>query len=454
VDHRTNREAAEETDNVLAMDESATISRDDASISFQEKVTRGRSGFARRLWLLWALLGPGIISLLANNDAGGMISYTMTGATFGISFFLPLLFLLAPIGYHFQEMSMRLSAVTHTEYRELLHRHFGRFWSFTSVSTLTLANLMYIITEFVGMTAGLTLLGLPLWLSDIISFIFVGFVTFLMGYWSKERLALLVAASSAVFVVAAFLSHPDPAGIARVFTTWPKGLGNSSIVLFITATIGNTIAPFMLFFQNSATIDKGITAEDLRLGRADIALGALLQPLFAMTVMICGAALLGKVNNLSRSGPADLISALVPVIGHSGSTLFASGLFNAGWLAAITVSLSSAYTIAGSFGWRRSLNHRVSEAPQFYGLYFGSLLLGALIILIPGLPLAMMAVVAQITTVMLLVPDLIFLVLLTSNRQIMGKHVNRWWKRIIGWGMVVLYLTMSAATIFNTLAGM
>lgn len=428
----------------------------DKSISFEEKVTKGRSGFSKKLWLFWALLGPGIISLLANNDAGGMISYTMTGATFGISLFLPLLFLLAPIGYNFQEMSMRLSAVTQTEYRELVLLNFGRFWSFSSVGALTLANLMYTITEFVGMTAGLTLMGLPLWVGAIISFIFVSLVTFLMGYWPKERFTLFVAASSIVFIVAAFLSHPNPAEIAGVFTTWPKiswGLGGNSTLMFIIATIGNTIAPFMLFFQNNATIDKEITAKDLRLGRTDVALGAVLQPLFAMAVMVCGAALLGKVANLDSSSPAGLISALKPIIGHWGSNLFAFGLFNAGWLAAITVCLSSAYTIAGAFGWKRSLNHKIAEAPRFYALYFGSLLFGALIILIPGLPLSMMAVFAQITTVLLLVPDLIFLVLLTSNRKIMGEHVNPWWKQIIGWGIAAIYVTASAVAIYSTLAG-
>ena len=411
-------------------------------------------GSSRRLWLLWALLGPGVISLLANNDAGGMISYTMTGATFGISLFLPLLFLLAPVGYNFQEMSMRLSAVTQVDYQKLLLRHFGRFWCYGSVSALAVANLLYIITEFVGMTAGLMLVGLPLWASDILSLIFVSAVTFLIGYWPKERFVLCVGAINVVFIAAAVLSRPDPAAIGRAFASWPAlswHLGSNSMLVFIMATIGNTVAPFMLYFQTNATIDKEITAKDMRLGRADIALGAVLQPVFAMTVMICGAGLVGKVANLDSSNPTDLISALVPVAGRLGSNLFAIGLFNAGWLAAITISLSSAYAVAGALGSKRSLNHRIPEAPWFYGIYFGSLLLGAGIILIPGLPLNMIAVFTQIIAAMLLVPDLIFLVLLTSNRGLMGEHVNRWWKQIGGWGIVALYVTMSVATIFTAL---
>lgn len=428
----------------------------DTSISFREKATKGKVGFKRKLWLFWALLGPGIISSLSNNDAGGMISYTMTGAVFGISFFLPLLFLLAPIDYSMQEMSMRLGAVTKTEYRELLLRYFGKFWHYTSVAALGLANLMYIITEFVGMTAGLTLMGLPLWLADLISFAFVSFVMFFMGYWSKERLGILVGVVNVVFIIVAFMTHPDPAEIGKVFTSWPSitwDLKSDGMLVFILATIGNAIAPFMLYYNNNTTLDKGLTRKDLRLGRIDIALGSLLQPIFAAAVMICGAALMGHVANLDDSNPADLITAFVPVTGRIGSILFALGLFNAGWLAAITISFSSAYTVAGAFGWKRSQNNKISEAPKFYALYFGCLLLGAVVILIPDLPLSMLAVFTQIFATMLFVPDLIFLVLLTNNRKIMGEYANSRWKRLLGWGIISLYSAVSVVTIILTLNG-
>jgi len=210
----------------------------------------------------------------------------------------------------------------------------------------------------------------------------------------------------------------------------------------------------MLCFQNSATIDKQLTARDLRLGRADIALGAVLQPVFAMTVMICGAGLAGRLGNLGGSNPTDLISALVPVAGRLGSALFAIGLFNAAWLAAITISFSSAYAVAGVFRGQRSLRHRIPQAPQFYGIYFVSLVLGASIILVPGLPLNMMAIFTQIIAAMLLVPDLIFLVLLTSNAQVMGEYASGWWKQIVGWAIVGLYAVMSATTIGITLAAL
>ena len=398
----------------------------------------------------WTLLGPGIISLLANNDAGGVICYAMTGARFGISFFLPLLFLLAPVAYQFQEMSTRLAAVTRAEYRQSLLLYFGRSWSLFSVSALALANLLYIVAEFAGMTAGLAVLGVPLWAGDLLSLHVVGAITIPAGYRRKERFALLVGLVNTVFIAAAILSHPPPSVVARAFTTWPAiswDLGPDAMLVFLAATIGNAVAPFMLYFQTNATLDKGITAQDLPLARSDNGIGALLQPVFAMAVMIGGASLAGTVAHLATSRPADLISALVPAAGRLTSDLFAIGLFNAGWLAAITISLSSAYAVAGALGARRSLDDGIAEAPGFYGVYLGSLVIGALIILIPRLPLNMIAVFTQIIAAVLLVPDLIFLVLLTSNPGVMGQHTNRWGKQFVGWTIVALYAAMSAVSI-------
>ncbi len=425
------------------------------SISFEEKITRGKSGWSKRIWLLWALLGPGMLALIGNNDAGGMISYTMTGATFGISLFLPLVFLLAPLGYIVQEMSMRLAAVTRIEYIELLFRHFGRIWGYSSLLALLLANLMYIMAEFIGMTAGLTILGLPLWASDVVSFIFVGSLAIFTGYWKKERLLLFVGALNIAFVVVAYLSHPDPAEIAKVFITWPDITQNveNTMMWYIIATIGNDLAAWMIFFQNNATIDKGLTAKDLRLGRIDIAIGCVAQPLLAAAAILCGAALFGHVDNLDSSNPTQIISALVPFTGQLGSILFGLGLFNAGWLAAITISLSTAWTVSGAFGWSRSLNNKLSEAPNFYAIYIGSLLIGDAAVLIPNLPLNSISVLTQIIAAILLIPILIFLILLTNNRKIMGDYISGRCNRIWSWTIIGILIAMTIATVWQALAG-
>jgi len=436
------------------MNELATTSWADESVSFEEKVTKGRSGWSQRLWLFWSLLGPGLLALVGDNDAGGMLSYTVTGATFGISLFLPLVCCLAPLTYTVQEMSMRLAAVTQTAYTELLFRHFGRLWGFFSLVALLFANLMTLMTEFIGMTAGLTMLGLPLLTSTIVSFVLVVALAIFTGYWTKERLALLVGAFNIVFIVVAYLSNPDPAEIAKAFTTWNVPLEAQNVVMwFIVAAIGNAIAPWMIFFQSSATIDKGLTAKDLHLGRIDTMLGSIAQPIIAIAAILCGAALFAHLDSPDASNPAEIISALVPVTGQLGSTLFGLGLFNAGWLAAITISLSTSWTISGAFGWVRSLNNKIHEAPKFYAIYIGSLLLAAAAVLIPNLPLNYISVLTQVVAGILLIPMLVFLILLTNNRHLMGEYSNGRFLRVWSWVIVTILSSMAIGAIWQALMG-
>lgn len=436
------------------MSETVKTSWGKESISFGEKVTRGKSGWTQKLWLLWSLLGPGLLAMIGDNDAGGILSYTVTGATFGIGLFLPLVFCLAPITYTIQEMAMRLGAVTQRVYTELLFSRFGHFWGYFSLSALLMANLMTLMTEFIGMTAGLIMLGLPLWESTVSSFLLVISLALFTGYWTKERLALIVGALNVVFLVVAYLSHPDPAEIAKAFTTWNIPLDAQSIMMwFIIATIGNAVAPWMIFFQSSATIDKGLTAKDLRLGRIDTAIGSIAQPIIAMAAILCGAALFGHLDNPDVSNPAEIISALVPVTGQWGSTLFGLGLFNAGWLAAITISLSTSWTISGAFGWARSLDNKLHEAPKFYAIYIGSLLISAIAVLIPDLPLTFISVLTQIAAGILLIPILIFLILLTNSRQLMGEYANGCYKQLWSWTIVAILIAMTLGTVWQAVTG-
>jgi Mn2+/Fe2+ NRAMP family transporter len=436
------------------MSEIVNTSRIKECLSFEEKVTRGKSGWSQRLWLLWSLLGPGLLAMIGDNDAGGMLSYTVTGATFGISLFLPLVFCLAPITYTVQEMAMRLGVVTQRVYTELLFSRFGRFWGYFSLSALLVANLMTLMTEFIGMTAGLTLLGLSLWASAVSSFLLVVSLALFTGYWTKERLALIVGALNVVFLGVAYLSHPDSAEIVKAFTTWDIPLNAQSIMMwFIIATIGNAVAPWMIFFQSSATIDKGLTVKDLHLGRIDTAIGSIVQPIIAMAAILCGAALFDHLGNPAASNPAEIISALMPVTGQWGSILFGFGLFNAGWLAAITISLSTSWTISGAFGWPRSLDHKLHEAPRFYAIYIGGLLISAIAVLLPGLSLTFISVLTQVVAGILLIPILIFLILLTNNCKLMGEYVNGCYQQLWSWTIVAILIAMTLGTVWQAVAG-
>jgi Mn2+/Fe2+ NRAMP family transporter len=275
------------------------------------------------------------------------------------------------------------------------------------------------------------------------------FVAAFTGYWTKERLVLLIGAMNVVFIGVAVLTHPDPGVIAHALVAWtvPPVAPATVVIWFVIATVGNAIAPWMIFFQGSAVIDKGLSARTLKLARADTAVGAVVQVVIAATIIICGGALFGVIQHVNTAGPAQMISGFIARDGRLAGILFGFGLFNAGFLAAITVSLSSSWTIAESFGWARSLNDSVRKAPGFYGVYIGSLLLAAGALLIPHLPLDALAVVAQVVGGVLMAPILLFLVLFASDRALMGAYVSRLPARIWAWCIVSLLIALTLAAL-------
>lgn len=422
---------------------------------FRQMVSQRSSGWRRYMWMFWALLGPGLLAAMADNDAGGVISYTVTGIQFGIGLFVPLVICLAPLTFTIQEMSMRLSAVTQQGFSRLARIRYGRFWGYYHICTLAFENVLTLITEFIGMTAGLVMLGLPMWLSDLICLLLIVSFVIFTGYWTKERIALFVGAFNVVFLVVAGLTHPSMAAIGHAFASWnvPDAL-KGGLIWYVIATIGNAIAPWMIFFQGSGTIDKGVTSRELHLSRIDIAFGCLVQVLIAAGVIICGASLFGHMQNASSSNPSDLIHALDHVVGRWPAILFGLGLFNAGFLASITISLSSSWSIAELFGWSKSLNDKISDAPKFYAVYIGSLILAALAVLIPNLPLNLFSIITQVIGGILMAPLLVFLVLMTSDKKLMGAYTTKLFGRLWSWLMVALLIGLSIATIWQTLANL
>jgi Mn2+/Fe2+ NRAMP family transporter len=188
----------------------------------------------------------------------------------------------------------------------------------------------------------------------------------------------------------------------------------------------------------------------MRLSRIDTALGCIMQVIIAAGIIICGAALFGQMQDVGSAGPADLLNSFDQVVGRWPAILFGIGLFNAGFLASITVSLSSSWSIAELFGWSKSLNDKIAEAPKFYAIYIGSLVLAAFAVLIPNLPLNFIAVITQVIGGILMTPLLIFMVLMTSNEKIMGQYKTKLLGRVWSWGMVALLIGLTVATLWNT----
>ena len=418
---------------------------------FQKMVDEGKRGWRRYLWVFWALLSPGLLAAFGDNDAGGVISYAVTGVQFGIGLFVPLVLCLFPLTYTVQEMSMRLGAVTQEGFSRLARRRYGKFWGYYHISTLAFENLLTLITEFIGMTAGLVLLGIPMWLSDLLCLVFISSFVIFTGYFTKERIALFIALLDVIYLVIAGMTHPNMSAIGHAFVAWnvPHAM-QAGVLWFVIATIGNAIAPWMIFFQGSGTIDKGVSAKELRLGRIDTAVGLILQVIIAAAIIVIGASLFGHMHNASSAGPSDIINALRHTVGRWAAILFGISLFDAGFLASITVSLSSSWSIAELFGWSKSLNDKIKEAPKFYAIYIGSLVFAALAILIPNLPLNFISIVTQVVGGILMAPLLIFLVLMTSDRNLMGAYKTKLFGRIWGWAMVAVLIGLTIATFWQT----
>lgn len=393
--------------------------------------------------LFWLLLGPGLLAMIGDNDAGGVISYAATGVRFGVGIFFLVILLLAPVTYTIQEMTMRLGSVSGRPFPTLVFEKFGRFWGTFSLGALLMENLLTLVTEFIGMGVGLTVLGLPFAPAVLLCAVCVIAFALYGKYWSKERLALGVGLLNVVFVAVAMMTSAHGTLRASAAVIALTG-GGPAFLFYIVATVGNAVAPWMIFFQGAAVIDKGMTQHDLRFGRLDTALGSAVQCGIALAILACGASLHGYAAHHPAvlTQPAAMLQGFLFQSGAWVRDLFAIGMINAGFLAAITISLSTSWTFASVFGWARSLNDSPREAPKFYALYVGGLAAAALLVLVPGLPLTFLAVLTQAVAAVLMIPLLIFLCKLTSDKTLMGKHGNSAFARVrawtITWGMIAL----------------
>lgn len=389
-------------------------------------------------------LGPGMLAAMADNDAGGILSYTVTGAKFGWAVFVPLTFCLVLVTYTVQEMAMRLGVVAKAGYTRLLRERYGRGWMVFQVAALFAENLITLATEFIGMSSGLELLGLPHMPAVLLSVFLVLSIAVFSGYRAKERFGLVIGLLNLLFLGFACFARPV-FSVPQCFML----CGNAPFWWYLAALIGNAVAPWMIFYQNSAYADKGVRAQDIQNGRKDTLTGCVCQVAVAAALILIGASVSGKIPNLEGAGPGAVVSALSGRFGPAAGVLFALGLFDSGLLAAITVSLSSSWSVAEAFGWSRSLNDRVGEAPGFYGVYFFSVLAAAAAVLRPGLPFNRIAVFAQVAAGVLMTPILLFLTFLTADPGVMGEYASAGSRKIRAWTCVGVLAAVTAFTILS-----
>jgi NRAMP (natural resistance-associated macrophage protein)-like metal ion transporter len=383
---------------------------------------RGRSAYLKTLL---AIIGPGLIVMVGDNDAGAFATYGQAGQDYGTRLLWTLL-LLVPVLYVNQEMVLRLGAVTGVGHARLILERFGKFWGAFSVIDLFILNALTIITEFIGITLAAGYLGVPKILAVALAAMVIIGAAFTGSFRRFERMAIGLCVGSLLLVPLYFLAHPAASQMARGFVTpsLPGGSGQlATVMLLVIGIVGTTVAPWQLFFQQSYVIDKRITPRFIRYEKADLWIGIVVVVLGAGAIMgFTAAAFAGHHGDFKNA--ADLAVGLQAHAGRIAGVLFAVALLDASIIGAFAVSLSTAYALGDVFGLKHSLHRGVKGAKGFYAIYGGLVLAAAAVVLIPGSPLGLLTEGVQALAGVLLPSAAIYLLLLCNDREVLGPWVN------------------------------
>jgi NRAMP (natural resistance-associated macrophage protein)-like metal ion transporter len=413
-----------------------------------------RNTWRHRLTTLLAIVGPGLIVMVGDNDAGAFATYGQAGQNYGTTL-LWTLALLIPVLYVAQEMVLRLGAVTGVGHARLIFERFGRFWGAFSVIDLFMLNGLTIITEFIGISLALDYLGLNKAAGIVISAALIIVAVSTGNFRRFERFAMVLVFASLLLVPIYFMAHPPLAQVARDFVVpqMPAGSKLSDVMLLIIGIVGTTVAPWQLFFQQSYVIDKRITPRFIRYERMDLWLGIALVIIGAAAIMaFTAAAFTGQAEFGNFTDAGGIAAGLDKYVGRAAGVMFAIALIDAALIGASAVSLSTAYAIGDVFSARHSLHRGVMDAKSFYGVYFLLIAIAAGIVLIPGSPLGLLTLAVQVLAGVLLPSATVFLLLLCNDRPVLGPWVNnRWLNYFTGAiiaALVVLSVILTASVLF------
>ncbi len=389
--------------------------------------TGARLGLSAKLKTLLAIVGPGLIVMVGDNDAGAFATYGQAGQNYGTHLLWTLL-LLVPVLYVNQEMVLRLGAVTGVGHARLILERFGRFWGAFSVIDLFLLNALTLVTEFIGVTLATGYLGLPKVVSVVLAAAVIVASAFTGSFRRFERIAIVLCAASLLLVPIYLLAHPATGEMAHDFVvpTLPGGPGGlSAVMLLVIGIVGTTVAPWQLFFQQSYVIDKRITPRFIRYEKVDLWIGIVIVVVGAAAMMGCTAAAFAGTSGVG--GFTDVTGIAQGLAAHAGriaGVLFAVALLDASIIGAFAVSLSTAYAIGDVLGLKHSLHRGIGGAKGFYAVYAGLVGAAAAIVLIPGSPLGLLTEGVQTLAGVLLPSASVFLLVLCNDEAVLGPWVN------------------------------
>ncbi|GMA56389.1 putative manganese transport transmembrane protein [Alicyclobacillus sacchari] len=414
--------------------------------------TGPRKGWKTRLLTLLAIMGPGLIVMVGDNDAGGVSTYAQAGQNYGTSL-LWVLLLLVPVLIVNQEMVVRLGLVTRVGHAKLIFERFGKFWGAFSVIDLFLLNILTIVTEFIGVREAMAHFGV----SPLISVVLVGVLLIAMtvtgSFRRWERFMYVMVAANFLVIPLAFMSHPEAGPVLQGFVV-PGVAGGftSNAMLLIIGIVGTTVAPWQLFFQQSNVIDKRLTSRWMAYERADTVIGSVVVVIGAAAIMACTAfAFHGTALSGHFVDAGGVIEGLSQHIGRVAGDLFAIVLLNASLIGAAAVTLSTSYAFGDVFGTDHSLHRSVKDGLSFYLIYAAIIAVSAGIVVIPHAPLGLITTGVQALAGILLPSATVFLLLLCNDRDVLGPWVNRPWLNAISIlivGVLVMLSLILAVTTF------
>lgn len=406
------------------------------------KFTKPLKSFSpRNIMLFLAILGPGIITANVDNDAGGITTYSLAAANYGnavLWMMIPTTIALIVV----QEMCARMGAVTGKGLSDLIRESFGVKITFYTMIALLLTNMGNSISEFAGIAASLEIFGISKYISVPVSALLVWLLIVKGSYKTVEKVFLVACLVYLAYPIAAFMAGPKWDIVLNAAVT-PTFKTDSAYLMTLIGIVGTTIAPWMQFYQQSAVVEKGITAEQYNFCRLDVIIGCILAIVVAFFIMVACASTI-HVQGLKIETAADAALALRPLVGKHASALFAFGLFNASLFGACILPLSTAFYICEGMGWESGVDKDFELAPQFFWLFTAIIIISAALILIPNAPLILIMFISQVVNGVVLPFVLIFMIKLINDKNLMGSYVNGPFFNIIAWLTVATMVALTA----------
>jgi len=398
------------------------------------------ANLSRRFWIFLVILGPGIITANVDNDAGGITTYSVAGATLGYKLLwtiIPMTLALIVV----QEMCARMGAVTGKGLADLIRERTGVKWTAFIMLTLLLADLGNTICEFAGVAASMELFGVTKYIAVPLGALGIWVLVIRKSYKFLEKVFLSACVLYLTYIVSGYMAHPSWGEVARELVI-PNFSFDSTYLAILVGVIGTTIAPWMQFYIQSAVVEKGITVKDYGYCKWDVISGCFMTNIVALFIIVACAATI-HVHGIKIESAKEAALALGPLAGKWAQWLFALGLLNASLFSASILPLATSYYVCEAFGFEAGVNRSWKEAPVFYWLFTLLIVIGAAVILIPNMPLILVMFWSQVVNGVLLPFVLIFMLILINNKDLMGAYVNNWTFNIISWVTVVIMIVLT-----------